>query len=148
MALSSSRRRLLTLAQGWTSQEAVQQRPCADRWQSSKKTCAHRVADDVAPSTWHVVNRSLILAVDRSEGFPHPGQCAQGCVEITSTVSWVSLISTWPMTIPSGKGRNGDLSISIILLKSESTLPLSRSISPSINQGSKQALFPKSWDEP
>jgi hypothetical protein len=30
------------------------------------------------------------------------------------------------MTIPSGRGRNGDLSITIILLKSESTLHLSK----------------------
>jgi hypothetical protein len=52
------------------------------------------------------------------------------------------------MTIPSGKGRNGDLFITIILLKSECTLHLSRSISPTINQDTKQALFPKSWDEP
>src|SRR5207302_11322097 len=57
-------------------------------------------------------------------------------------------MSTWPMTIPSGRGRNGDLSITIILLKSESALHLSRSISPSINQDSKQALFPQSWEEP
>src|SRR5260370_279426 len=42
------------------------------------------------------------------------------------------------MTIPSGRGRNGDLSITIILLKSESTLHLSRSISPS-HQSRQQA---------
>src|SRR6266851_5505068 len=52
------------------------------------------------------------------------------------------------MTIPSGRGRNGDLSITIILLKSESTLHLSRSISPSINQDSKQTVFPKSQGDP
>jgi hypothetical protein len=52
------------------------------------------------------------------------------------------------MTIPSSRGRNGDLSITIILLKSECTWYLSRSISPSITQDSRQALFPKSWDEP
>ena len=67
---------------------------------------------------------------------------------MTSTVSCVGASSTWPMTIPSGKGRNGDLSITIILLKSESTLHLSRSISPSIAQNSNQALFPKCWDDP
>src|SRR5216683_2514455 len=52
------------------------------------------------------------------------------------------------MTIPSGRGRNGDLSITIILLKSESTLHLSRSISPSIDQDSKQTVFPKSQGDP
>jgi hypothetical protein len=35
------------------------------------------------------------------------------------------VISTWPRTIPSGKGRNGDFSISIILLKRENTFLVS-----------------------
>jgi hypothetical protein len=55
------------------------------------------------------------------------------------------------MTIPSGKGRNGERSISIILLKEmQNTFlaSLSGGILPNINQISKQTLFPRYWDEP
>lgn len=85
-----------------------------------------------------------------SEGFPHPGQCAQGCVEITSTVSSALLISTWPMTSPLGKGRNGDFSISIILLRRSNTslASLSGVYQQTSLKNSKQTVFPKSWDEP
>src|SRR5258708_5921058 len=54
------------------------------------------------------------------------------------------------MIIPSGNGRNGDLSMTIILLKKNTpSLHLFfRSVSTNINQISKQALFPKSKDDP
>src|SRR5713226_7982762 len=112
MALSSSPRRLLTLAQGWT--RSGSRSANTFRWQESRKQKNLRTqsrSTTVRPPQGTSLTVLWYWLWTWSEGHPHPGQAASALVETTVTVSWQSVCSTRSMSIPSGKGRKGDPSI-------------------------------------
>jgi hypothetical protein len=51
------------------------------------------------------------------EDWEHSGQQDVGCVATTAMRRPVSVIWTWSISIPSGRGRNGVLSITTSLLR-------------------------------
>src|SRR6266571_3288364 len=112
MALSSSTRRLLTLAQGWTRSGSRSANTFL--WQESRKQKNLRTqsrSTTLRPPQGTSLTVLWYWLWTCSEGHPHPGQAASALVEITVTVSWESVCSTRSMSIPSGKGRKGDPSI-------------------------------------